>query len=542
MKKHNIYTYLLLFLMIITFVLSVKVTRRATNLMVEGDASAEMVLSHSLSKTHEILSHDWIYGAELRVVHTQLVYSLLFNYFDDWGRVRFYGTVFMHSLLILSFTFMMKQAKHSWNAIFLGCAMIIMPFNVVYGRIVLYQTFYLPNIIFGFLSIGLLFSAIRCIEKSNTLLYGLSLFILCVISFLSGLNGVRFIADIILPVLLISFLYIILKNSFDIGQNKIKSILYYIALFLMTISGLFGFFVNKGILSKQYTYSAFSDRMLTYRTYFEPSIMKCVLHQFGFKTNVPLFSFIGFSSLAGLLVVIFCIFCSFIPFTSKRKNISIDVFLFRKMMITVFICIITEMYLLGGLEITPRYFISASIWMIPLLCSYSDEFSNTKIKTPRSIIYLICLIIIICNGVLNMSFFLNPDGIAKQPYEGLPYTNPNMIRDLKRSLEFIEKNEYQFGYAPYWEATTITEKTNGLPVGGFTVEGDKIVPAQVLTLRSYDTLPADKVFLLLDVTNAQYFPDFDVSFEWSEVYRDIHYVIYDIPNLEHMREYLSQQN
>ena len=59
--------------MIITFVLSVKVTRRATNLMVEGDASAEMVLSHSLSKTHEILSHDWIYGAELRVVHTQLV-------------------------------------------------------------------------------------------------------------------------------------------------------------------------------------------------------------------------------------------------------------------------------------------------------------------------------------------------------------------------------------------------------------------------------------------------------------------------------------
>ena len=81
-----------------------------------------------------------------------------------------------------------------------------------------------------------------------------------------------------------------------------------------------------------------------------------------------------------------------------------------------------------------------------------------------------------------------------------------------------------------------------MPVGGFTVEGDKIVPAQVLTLRSYDTLPADKVFLLLDVTNAQYFPDFDVSFEWSEVYRDIHYVIYDIPNLEHMREYLSQQN
>ena len=87
----------------------------------------------------------------------------------------------------------------------------------------------------------------------------------------------------------------------------------------------------------------------------------------------------------------------------------------------------------------------------------------------------------------------------------------------------------------------MTEKMNGFPVSGFTVEKNKIVPAALLKLRSYDSIQADKVFLLLDVTNAQYFPDFDVSFEWSEVYRDTHYVIYDIPDLDQLREYLSRQ-
>ena len=540
MKRVNkkIYTYIQVILLIIIVFLSIKVTKRATNSVIEGDASAEIVLSYNLFKNHLLFSKDWRYPNELQIF-LQLFFTPLFNLFSDWSTVRFAGTLIMHFCLILSFVFMMKKANQSKNAIILGIILLLLPYCVVYGRIALYQVMYLPNIIISFIFVGLFFSVMKSNSMGKTKVRNVYMLLLFVFTFLVCMTGIRFISEILLPILVLYFLSSFIKNNFQITNNK-DTVIWCISLAGTITTGLAGYLVSKNTIMKLYGIGDNSSKSLSIKTFPEPSIWKCILHQFGFRINIDLMSILGLFSLAGIFVAFYIFFASIYSYTEKSPDVYTMVL--RRMMLVSFVIVALEMCFLNNLEITPRYYISSSVWMIPLLCSCHDHFFEEKAISPRKLAYFCCIGIIAANGLLNMSFFLNPDGIAKQPYEGLPITNPNMIRDLKRSLEFIEKNEYQFGYAPYWEATTITEKTNGLPVGGFTVEGDKIVPAQMLTLRSYDTLPADKVFLLLDVTNAQYFPDFDVSFEWSEVYRDIHYVIYDIPNLEHMREYLSQQN
>ena len=528
--------YILAFLLILTILLSIKVTKRATNLMVEGDASAEMVLSHTLSKSNELFSKDWIYPREIQLF-LQLIFAPLFKVISDWSQIRFIGTLILHFLLLLSFTFMMKKANQDIYSILLGCILLLLPYCVVYGRIALYQVMYLPNIIISFFTVGLLFSVIKSYRQSKKIICVIYLLVLFAFIFFISMTSIRYIAEILFPLILVCLFSAFVKNDFLINENIHDTILWYISLLGIVIAGFAGYFFGKNTIMQTYKIGDSANINLTIRRSFNTSIWKCILHQFGFRTGVSVISIIGIFSLAGLFVAFYIFYSSIMSF--KEKSLSISDVILRRMSIASFLIVVLEMCLLDGIEITPRYFISSSIWMIPLLCSYLKDYLFQNKLRPDKCFYFLCVIIMAINGLLNASFFLNPDEIAKQPYEGLPYTNPNMVKDLKRSIEFITDNNYEFGYATYWEATTITEKTNGLPVGGFTVEGNKLVPAMMLTLRSYATYPAEKVFLLMDVTNAQYFPNFEVPFEWEEVYRDTKYVIYDIVDYDQMRIYLD---
>lgn len=538
-RREKILTTLLVVLLLGTVLLSVKVTRRAAYNMIEGDAATEMVLANYLSRTHEILTKEWVYSNELRVLFQQLVFTPLFSVISEWSRVRFVGTLIMQALMLFSFAFMMRQAGQRRNAVLLGCTMLLVPYCVVYGRIGLYQALYLPYVTIGFLIVGLLISVGRYYQASKKVLSVISLIILCVFTFLACLNGIRTVAEVLIPAALVLAVHVFLTNSFLIGGDKKGSAILWGSAAAMLISGLAGYLVSSRILSEIYTIADFTDRTLAVRTYFRPSIWECILHQFGYRTNIPLMSLTGILSLCGLFTAFYCYYSSACSFAAKETDLS--AILFRRMLPVCTVCIALEMILIENLEISTRYFISASVWMVPLLCSRADEFLSRNEILPKKCAYFLCIGLILANGFFNMLFFLNPDGIAKQTYEGLPETNPKLVGDLKRSIDFLLENDYDFGFAPFWTAGTITEKTDGkIPVTAIWVYGQHMQPHKFLKLKYRDYQPAEKVFLLLDVTNAQYFPDFEVPFEWKEVYRDIHYVIYDVYDLDAIRAYLKE--
>lgn len=75
--------------------------------LLSSDMSSELVLANLLSKENALLSNKWIYSTELRVINTQVVYSILFHFFSDWSLVRALGNLIMLIGLVISGCFML---------------------------------------------------------------------------------------------------------------------------------------------------------------------------------------------------------------------------------------------------------------------------------------------------------------------------------------------------------------------------------------------------------------------------------------------------
>ena len=74
----------------------------------DSDMSSELMLAELLSREGGIISKNWYYSTELRVLNTQLVFAPLFLLFDNWHAVRVLGTLILWGILLASHWWMMK--------------------------------------------------------------------------------------------------------------------------------------------------------------------------------------------------------------------------------------------------------------------------------------------------------------------------------------------------------------------------------------------------------------------------------------------------
>ena len=56
--------------------------------LTDSDISSEMLLAEILNGEHALVSKNWYYSTELRVLNIQLLYSFFFHLFGDWTMVR----------------------------------------------------------------------------------------------------------------------------------------------------------------------------------------------------------------------------------------------------------------------------------------------------------------------------------------------------------------------------------------------------------------------------------------------------------------------
>jgi len=142
-------------LFFISIFLSFITTYHVTGTFLDSDASSELVLAKQLSETGKILSRDWFYSTELRVLNTQLVYAPMFLVFSDWHLVRFSSALILQTIYILSYGFMLHQAGFKKSDFYISASLLLLPVSVTYGRIMLYHCYYIPHITLSFFMIGL---------------------------------------------------------------------------------------------------------------------------------------------------------------------------------------------------------------------------------------------------------------------------------------------------------------------------------------------------------------------------------------------------
>lgn len=161
----------------------------------DADMASEQLLANLLAQEGGVMSTNWYYSTELRVLNTQLVMAPLFRLFTSWHTVRVVGSVVLILLYLAAWFWFGRSAKLKYSGL-LGAGLLMLPYGALYRQYVLEGLYYIPHITISFVVLG---CAVRILRGGRRLApaAGMVLF-----SFAAALGGPRqlFILNIPLTV------------------------------------------------------------------------------------------------------------------------------------------------------------------------------------------------------------------------------------------------------------------------------------------------------------------------------------------------------
>lgn len=527
-------------------ILSVYTTYYVTGHIIDSDASSELVLAKHWIETGQILSSDWIYGSEIRILHMQLVYAPLLMLLDDWQLVRFLGALILQAIYILSYGFLIREAGLSKRIFYIGGAMLLLPVSVSYGRIVLYHCHYLPNISISFLLLGLVLGFEKEINWKKPGVWLRLLGLIC-LSFLGGVNSVRQLMITHAPMLVLMVVLCLLE---DAGEGNVtqpallrkRNLRLLLAALLAAGMSFLGMKLNTGVLSRYYT----SWRTPTNYSlgFVDPVYLNDIVygffHQFGFRTKVSMLSLAGILSLGGLAA---CVYCLWVSVSKLLRHKSGDGW--GRIIVQVFFLLHTGVMLVIFLITDDAYYYALYLSLcypwgaIALAIHWDDIPGEIHPFHSKKLLAWGCMALLVLNGLGNVTYFCGSK-LVDQPYEGLLFQNINKKEELTGAVTYLTENGYEIGYATYWEANIITEMTDGaISMVNLEIEDDPAL-GNCGNIRYYNCLtslylreiPAEQKCLLLSRDVKDIFEGSD-SFRYCRlVYEDDYHCIYDITDME----------
>lgn len=534
--KRPLFTYIPVLLFIMAILTTIIVSYYITGSCIDSDASSELVLSNHLAETGQILSKDWIYSTELRVINTQLVYAPLFLIFSSWHLVRYVGSLILQGGLIFCLYILFRLLRLSKNAFYVSAALLLLPVSVCYGRIVLYNCYYIPHICLSLLIVALTFRAKRSGgHRIWPYIEWVSLFIL---SFLGGLGGIRQLMMTHAPILLCVLILSCLADSVSPNANCLRTRTYgilWIKSILSVICFFGGFIFNKYYLMRQYIFADYSEntvKLLNSEKWTET--LYGLLHHFGFRDDLSLLTILGvLAALSIPLFIYFLIVCI------RKLSLLKDSVRVEKLIIFLFplsyLCTMLFIFLiLGDGFYNVLYFTPLVAWFIPALTVYFFTLPRSMpLFNVRRLLALVAVLVVAVNGAVNTVYFLD-DTLFPQKYEGLVYQNKNRKAQMHDVVAYLTNEGYTLGYATFWNGNILTEITDG-QIKCITVElneeNGSFKYYDWLTLISDRQLTGQKAFLLLELgEQSGSFETYNDPATYQQIYSDAHFVAYQVNN------------
>ncbi|MCD7992100.1 MAG: hypothetical protein LUK37_10130 [Clostridia bacterium] len=506
--------------------------------IINSDMSSEMVLAKQLAEEGKwMLSDNWYYSTELRVVNTQLISAFIFRFTDNWQLVRALTAIILYLICGGAVAFLGKSLKWRGWTIFLCELLMLIPYSGEYLNIVQFSCFYYPHIILMFFALGVFFYSEK---KMVCVLYWL------IISFLMGLGGLRYLLILHIPAACAGLSLLIKeKESYDFlsypTKGNIEKILglneaHHVAVIISggVMAGV-GYIVMEKLLRKRFIFQSFYD--LSYLNFGEKGesvfgifgkVIMGIPEIMGFKYDVRLMSAQGLLNVLILFLVLVILICVSVQVkrvffnkdrlgSSKRNNYTSDFILLQflfSFLANLFIFVFAGNY-------TSRYWILVLIWLIPLLAGFMNGIERA------SNLFRLYIISIIVYALVNGAVVLN-DAIKHNNSE-----NRNAVN------QYLMDQNINVGYSTFWNANVTTEMTNGeikiLPINS---ESDLVI-YKWLTPRDfyYDDRQIDELsFILLSRQEAEQVQDIPLYQNGQIGYMDSSFVVYVFK-----RNYLESQ-
>lgn len=510
----------------------------------DSDAASELVLGKLLAAENKIITTNWFYSSEIRFFNTNLVYMPLFKLFSDWHVVRFASILIFQVLLVGSYFYLSRWMKISTNAFYISASLMLLPLCDVYGRLVLYQNYYTPCFIFGFLIAGLFLSFVQHAGKKR-LWQILRLAGLLALALASCLNGFRQLPSTLLPLLLTA----LLMKLKDRQEEKNSSALRWTHVGLaglVCLAGLAGLLIHTKLLPLYASAeSVNAPALVLLSTDNMRNLLTGYLGLFGYQEGVKLFSLAGIISLGGVLAAVLLL--GFSLAALFKRNLPEESGLVTTLYPVSMILMTVIFMLVSGYEIYIRYYLQALLWLFPLLGVMLD-WHGVSLRTMtlrHAMIALMCLLMTISGAYVHL-YYHDTDNRVAVAASGVN-ADLHSVDRLQPVVDFLEEDGYEIGYATHWNANIITEMTDGrIPV----ISILRNYPEFYYTYRDWlsnkqyrelSFVQDKNVFLLFTQEEADVFSGSELSAYAIPVYEDDNYTVFTFDFSTEVWDYLLEQ-
>ena len=232
---------------------------------IDSDDASELILAKLLAQEGGIMSPNWYYSTEIRVLNTQLIYSFLFHFFSDFKTVRIIGQIVLSILMLASYYFCLRSvdAGKAGNRFFLTGFLLLIPMSDAWTFLNM-KSYYVPHIMISFFAFGLYFR-IKNAEGIKKSVFFCTLGIL--LGFGAGLGGIRSLQLTYIPM----GLYLCLEVWGYLerrGWEKVFEDKHFWTVWIENMScaaaALAGFLANTFVLSGLYNFKSYSNMKYRY--------------------------------------------------------------------------------------------------------------------------------------------------------------------------------------------------------------------------------------------------------------------------------------
>ena len=489
--------------------------------IVDSDLASEMILSDLLNKEGTIISHNWFYSTELKVVNLQWFYRLgLLIFPNDWHLARTFGMAITLALFAAAMLFFVKCAGLGRAGLWM-VGTLLWPFGQHYLVYAIYGGYYLVYTFFYMLVLALVLRSLNADKKHCALQWVLA----CVITAVAGMNGVKQLMVFHAPLCLAAAILLVLalhscgktdwKAALDACRKEVRLL---VASLVTAVAAAAGYFVSNAVLSRMYDFKSYNfivwNRDEDWFTL--DRILMDFFHEFGYENGSGVFHFGGIAAAVGLLLgcwMFFCIVRLLLRLDKLERNDKLLVLLLVAMLA---VCGVAYTYF-------HEYYLYFWLMNMPVAIAVMAVEIKTEdfhILGARQLL-----------GVgLAACFTLCAVSTVRQEQEH-PYL---AHKGLNTAAEWLVDDGYTQGYSTFWNGNAMTELTSG-KLEVWTLQSlDRDDVPNWLQPKSHLTTDPEHPFLLIDTEtdgpaeNAKLIQYGDCT----EVYNDGRYVIYDFADAD----------
>ena len=453
-------------------------------LQIDSDMASEMILSRLLAQEGGILSRNWYYSTELRVLNTQLITSLLFRFCDSWHVVRVVSSG-IHVLLMLASLYYLCRQMGSVRGFPIAGTILLLPFCKGYYRFVLHGLYYIPHIAFSFVSVGLAFHCGNARRKGQIcVLLTASL----VVAFGAGLGGPRQLMITYLPLLMASIACTgakALRDDADPRASIAGEMWLLRPAFASLIGAMAGLYVNRRLLARTYTFSnMLAMRWKRFSLNGISVTLSHILAAFGYESGPVL----SYRIVTNILSLMLFVALGALHFLVMRGKGDVDRKAGRLLCVQMMAVLCYAMlHSFTDFKTKEQYFLPIVVLLIPVL-ALGIVASGKKALPVRGVCWAMACMLVLNSGLFYRELSKKADNKALIPL-----------------VEALCEEGYRTGYGTFWRANVVTELSNGQVDMYDWLDSNKpdedIIDVDMcykwLQLKKHKNPPEGKVFLLI---------------------------------------------